>query len=123
MRLFPAISAAKIGLAILLIAALTFSLSTIEVHLTESGATVSEKIIVAADEIEPGQAVQLKGNGDAPGEADNTAHHSDDCHVHILGSKSVRLTSVAPSEGRLRSWSDGPIALALLHGFYRPPRA
>lgn len=123
MRHFSAISAAKTGLAILLVAALTFSLSTIEAHLTESGATGVEKVIVAADEIELGQAVQLKGNSDALGGADKTAHLSGDCHVHILGSKSVRLTSVAPSESRLRSWSDSQIALALLHEFYRPPRA
>ena len=117
------ISATKIGLAILLFAALAFNLSTIEAQLTESGATVSESIIVAADEIDLGQAVQLKGNSGAFGGADKTAHHSGDCHVHILGSKSVSLTSVTPSDGRLRSWSCNQIALALLHGFYRPPRA
>lgn len=123
MRHLTVISAAKTCLAILLIAALTFSLSTAQAHLTGSGVPVSEKVIVAIDEIELGQAVELIGNSDAHGEADKTAHHSGDCHVHILGAKSVRLTSVTPSEGRLRSWPDSQIALALLHGFYRPPRA
>ena len=79
MRILLAIRAAKTGLAILLVAAL--SLTTIEVHLTVPGAIASEKVIVAAGEIELVQAVQVKGNSGAPGGAEKAAHHASDASV------------------------------------------
>ena len=123
MRILLAISAVKTGLAILLVAAFSLSLTTTEVHLTVPVATASEKVIVAADETELVQAVQVKGNSGASGGAEKATHHASDCHVHILGINMISLTKDEPSGGRLRSWSENPVDLDLLHGFYRPPRA
>ena len=108
----------KFGLAILLLAALNFSIAKANAHPVEASDFIFEKVVFATNLVDLDQAAQDQ-RYDENGEA---AHGFGDCHIHILGSKEAKLTCDRSSEDRSRKWADASVVLAPLKGFYRPPR-
>jgi hypothetical protein len=122
MKYFSAISFAKISLIMLLLAALNFNLSTIDAHFTEARHTVFAEDVVDANPVKFGQTVQHQEYADRRSGTDEVNHSFGDCHAHILESEVSKLTCGTSPEGRLLSWPSDPLVLAVLQGFYRPPR-
>ncbi|MBQ0765515.1 MAG: hypothetical protein KBT62_04130, partial [Sulfitobacter litoralis] len=87
MKYLSAIRVAKIGLAILLSAALNFSNAKADAHVFEASEAVFEKIIFATDTGDLDLATQdqrFSENGEA-------SHGFGDCHIHIIGLKQAQL--------------------------------
>jgi len=118
MKYLSAIRIAKIGLAILLLAALNFSIAKADAHVFEASEAVFEKVIFATDTGDLDLAThdqRFSENGEA-------FHGFDDCHIHIIGPKQAQLACDQSSADRSRHWADASVVLATLQGFYRPPR-
>ena len=118
MKYLSAIRIAKIGLAILLSAALNFSIAKADAHVFEASEAVFEKAIFATDTGDLDLATQdqrFSENGEA-------SHGFGDCHIHIIGLKQAQLACDQASADRSRHWADASVVLATLQGFYRPPR-
>lgn len=118
MKRYSAIHLAKIGLAILLSAALNFSIVHAHAHPTEANESVFEKVVFAtslADLDRTTQDQRFSEDGES-------SHDFNDCHVHIIGLKQAQLVCDQSSVERLPYWTDTSVILATLQGIYRPPR-
>ena len=109
MKYLSAIRVAKIGLAILLSAALNFSNAKADAHVFEASEAVFEKIIFATDTGDLDLATQdqrFSENGEA-------SHGFGDCHIHIIGLKQAQLACDQASADRSRHWADASVVLAV----------
>ncbi len=118
MKYLSAIRAAKIGLAILLSAALNFSIAKADAHQVEASEAVFEKVVFASDMGD----LDLTTQDHRFIENDAASHGFGDCHIHIIGLKQAQLACDQSSADRSRHWADASVVLATLQGFYRPPR-
>ena len=118
MKYLSAIRVAKIGLAILLSAALNFNIAKADAYVFEASEAVFEKVVFATDLVNldlTAQDQRYSENGEA-------SHGFGDCHIHIIGPGQVQLACDQSSADRSRHWADASVVLATLQGFYRPPR-